>query len=144
MRSRPASSADIPALLAIQKRRPNLPQWTEAHFAEELRSPRAKVFVLEEGPALAGYAGLVVIPPEAQVSVIAVSPDHERKGLGRELLAGLIAHAKENDCATVTLEVSSGNAAALALYRRAGFTVVGRRAKFYNDGSDAVLMDLNL
>ena len=41
----------------------------------------------------------------------------------------------------MTLEVSAENAAALGLYRSAGFAAVGRRKKFYADGSDAVLMD---
>jgi ribosomal protein S18 acetylase RimI-like enzyme len=44
----------------------------------------------------------------------------------------------------MTLEVSAANAPAQALYLSEGFAVVGRRPKFYNDGSDAVLMDADL
>jgi ribosomal protein S18 acetylase RimI-like enzyme len=40
--------------------------------------------------------------------------------------------------------VSDKNAGARAFYEALGLRVVGRRPKFYNDGSDAVLMDLIL
>ncbi len=42
------------------------------------------------------------------------------------------------------LEVATGNAAALALYRREGFTEVGRRRRYYADLSDAIVLRLNL
>ena len=38
------------------------------------------------------------------------------------------------------LEVATGNAAALALYRREGFVEVGRRRRYYADRSDALVL----
>jgi ribosomal-protein-alanine N-acetyltransferase len=48
--------------------------------------------------------------------------------------------------AVMFLEVAAGNVAALALYRAAGFAEVGRRVRYYADGSDALVMrrDLSL
>ena len=42
--------------------------------------------------------------------------------------------------ATMFLEVSTRNEAARTLYARAGFTEVGRRARYYADGSDALVL----
>jgi ribosomal-protein-alanine N-acetyltransferase len=42
------------------------------------------------------------------------------------------------------LEVATGNAAALALYRREGFVEVGRRRRYYADASDALVLRVNL
>jgi ribosomal-protein-alanine N-acetyltransferase len=42
------------------------------------------------------------------------------------------------------LEVATGNTAAQALYARAGFTDVGLRRRYYADGSDALVMRVNL
>ena len=76
--------------------------------------------------------------------MIAVDPERARRGVGKFLLEKnfekLIGLAFE----TVTLEVSAANKAALALYFSLGFVEVGRRAKYYPDGTDAVLMDLKI
>ena len=81
---------------------------------------------------------------ETQLCTISVRPEAARKGLGRALLAAIMKEARAAGCVQLTLEVSERNIPALALYRRAGGRVVGRRPKFYNDGSDALLMDLPL
>ena len=41
-------------------------------------------------------------------------------------------------------KVATGNAAARTLYARAGFTEVGRRWRYYADGSDALVLRVNL
>ncbi len=45
---------------------------------------------------------------------------------------------------TAILEVRASNTAALRLYFKLGFQQVGRRASYYSDGEDAVLMEREL
>ena len=53
--------------------------------------------------------------------------------------------ADADGCKLVTLEVRSGNEAAMELYKKLGFREVGRRKGYYaKGGEDAVLMDLDL
>lgn len=169
MNIRPAAAADLDRVLAIQESllpapgsagagvppplsigsgrresRPDLPLWTREHFLHELGSERSYFVVLEEGGEIRGYGGIVKVPPEAQITMIAVAPEWSRRGLGRGLLGHLLEAARAAGCPRVGLEVSSANAPALALYRSRGFAVVGRRPKFYNGRFDAILMDLNL
>lgn len=138
MSLRPARSADLDALLAIQARRPEIPAWTRAQFESAL----AGLWVGEEHQEIWGYASLTLVPPEAQLHMIAVDPKSARQGRGSALLRRAAEDAQARGCDRMTLEVSSQNAAARAFYEAEGFVVVGQRAKFYNDGSDAVLMDL--
>jgi [ribosomal protein S18]-alanine N-acetyltransferase len=42
------------------------------------------------------------------------------------------------------LEVATTNTGARALYRRTGLVEVGRRRRYYPDGSDAIVLRLNL
>jgi ribosomal protein S18 acetylase RimI-like enzyme len=42
------------------------------------------------------------------------------------------------------LEVSAGNAAALAFYAAAGFVQIDRRPRYYRDGSDAIVLRATL
>lgn len=41
----------------------------------------------------------------------------------------------------VLLEVRASNHAAIHLYEKEGFEIVGSRPRFYNDGEDAILMN---
>ncbi len=143
-RIRPASLADLKALLAIEDGWETTPGWNRGHFESELSSEKSVLFVIEDDEGVAGYAGFWKIPPEAQVTTVAVHPRKARSGFGGRLFRHLIDAVRAEGLNLITLEVSAENEPALRLYRAAGFKVVGRRAKFYNDASDAILMDLSL
>ncbi|HVE11958.1 MAG TPA: ribosomal protein S18-alanine N-acetyltransferase [Elusimicrobiota bacterium] len=138
---RPAREEDLDALAAIEKLWPTAPGWSRAQFAEELGRAGSVLLVADDGGAV-GYACMWLVAGEAQVLNIAVAPAAARRGVGRALLAALLERAR--GAARATLEVSEPNLAARRLYEGAGFRVVGRRAKYYNDGSDAILMDKDL
>jgi ribosomal protein S18 acetylase RimI-like enzyme len=82
------------------------------------------------GDSLAGTAGLVVSGKRKQrhkghvVGVYAADP-WRRAGLGRALLDRLIQEARADGLMLLTLSVTVGNAEAMRLYGRAGFTVYG-------------------
>jgi ribosomal protein S18 acetylase RimI-like enzyme len=59
--------------------------------------------------------------PVLNIHDIAVDPALRGRGIGRELLAAVEAHARELGCGKVTLEVRSDNVRGMAAYRRAGF-----------------------
>lgn len=141
---RPAAREDLEQVLAIEKLWPTTPGWNREHFLHEFSSERSYFVVCESGGKIRGYAGCLKVAPEAQITTIVVEPGEARKGVGRLLLNHLLDAARSWSYNKVTLEVAAHNAAALGLYGSAGFRIVGRRPKFYNDGSDAVLMDLDL
>lgn len=91
-----------------------------------------------------GYAVLWKVPPEAQLFSLVIAPEAEGRGLGRGLLSRLVEDCRSAGLERITLEVSAANLRAIRLYEAAGFRSVGRRPKFYNDSSDAILMDLAL
>ena len=84
---------------------------------------------------------------EAEILTMAVHPRHRRAGVGRLLLEAALRHLYAERTTTVFLEVDPDNAAALALYRRAGFEPVGERPDYYASGTGrrkAVTMRLAL
>jgi ribosomal-protein-alanine N-acetyltransferase len=141
--TRPARPADLGAVWSISQSAATSARWSRAQYAEELGSGRGLLAVIEEGE-VRGYLVLRRVLAEAQLLDIAVRPVDCGRGLGAALLECAVAAARAWGCAKITLEVSAANMAALRLYDRAGFQVVGRRPKFYNDRSDAILMDLQL
>jgi ribosomal-protein-alanine N-acetyltransferase len=81
----------------------------------------------------------------AEILTLAVMPESRRQGLGAELLRAALAEAAARGASAMFLEVSEANAAARALYAgvvHAGerFAAVGRRRRYYRDGSDALLL----
>jgi ribosomal-protein-alanine N-acetyltransferase len=117
--------------------------WSARAFRDEVRAGQ-HYLAARDGDELVGYAGLAFVagPPhaEAEVHTIGVDPAHQRSGIGRELLRGLLAVA-DGAGATVFLEVRTDNDAARALYEAEGFTVVGLRKRYYRpSGADAHTM----
>jgi GNAT superfamily N-acetyltransferase len=58
----------------------------------------------------------------AGLTAIEVDPDYRRRGLGAAVTTALITHAAQRGARRVFLQVEDDNQAALALYRRLGFT----------------------
>jgi ribosomal-protein-alanine N-acetyltransferase len=104
--------------------------------------------------ALQGSFGLIdgrggmllgrVTADEAEVLTLAVAPAIRRRGIGTALLHAARAEIVARGGKTVFLEVSVGNQAAQALYRRFGFVEVGRRQRYYADSSDALVLRMNI
>ncbi len=84
-------------------------------------------------------------PIEAELESIAVMPAEQRNGIGRALLDAVLAWAVEQEADRIRLEVRMSNAAAVALYKRAGFLQTGVRRDYYsNPAENALLMERSL
>ncbi len=92
-------------------------------------------------PPIIGFAGMWNLYDEAHVTTIGVIPEYRRRGLGELLFLALIEEAIRRQVTWVTLEVRVSNASAQALYTKYGFTVQGRRPRYYSDNNeDAFIM----
>jgi ribosomal-protein-alanine N-acetyltransferase len=91
---------------------------------------------------IVGYGGCWLITGEAHISTIAVHPDYRGRGLGELLLAGMLQRSIYLKGDYSVLEVRVSNLMAQALYRKYGYTTVGRRRGYYRDNAeDAFLME---
>jgi ribosomal protein S18 acetylase RimI-like enzyme len=138
---RPASADDVAAAVEIAQARPYTAKWSAEAFAAELERPDS-IFLVAADDRVRGYALARVVDRDCRLLDLGAASDGA--GYGRALLSALGIAARERGCALISWEVSSANARARDFYAKAGAKVVGRRPKFYYDGSDAVLMDLNL
>lgn len=98
---------------------------------------------LQSNHAIIGYGGFWFIEGEAHISTIATHPDYRGKGLGEVLLTGMLARAVQLNAEYAVLECRVSNTAAITLYRKYEFEVVGKRKNYYRDNNeDAYLMHL--
>lgn len=119
--------------------------WNAQSFRSELTNAVATYFVAEDeqGDVL-GYIGYWWSFTEVQITFLAVAPAHRREGIGEALIHHAAAACRDIGVETMQLEVRSGNAAAIALYKKCGFVQVGLRPKYYGGTEDALLMDLTI
>lgn len=136
-----ATPAYAAALAAIHAEAfPAREAWGEDAISLQLALPGAFGLIDERGGMLLGR----IAADEAEVLTLAVAPSTRRQGIATALLRAAKTRVRERGCKALFLEVATGNAAALALYRREGFTEIGYRHRYYADRSDALVLRAEL
>lgn len=122
--------------------------WGEDEFERMLSERNTVVHRLRVGRKIVGFSVSRIGADEAEILSIAVAESHRGRGLSNELLLTHLGHLAGRGIRTVFLEVEENNQPARRLYERAGFSVVGRRERYYrqNGGEalDALLMRRDL
>lgn len=155
---RPAEVGDLDALMRIEADVFGPNAWSREQFADELdQLGQTRWYAVADADAdadadsdadthaaggVSGYVGLYLSPPDADVQTIAVAAGRQGTGIGRLLLNAAVEQAWALGCTRMFLEVRADNEAALALYAAAGFQRLGRRPRYYPDGTDAATMRL--
>ncbi len=147
---RRASVADLDAIMALEEASFESDAWSRESMAREIEHPFCYylVGVDEAAPdALAGYAGLLCPPGsvDADIQTIAVTSAARGRGLGRQLMQGLLGEAVGRGARSMFLEVRADNPVAHGLYLSLGFTDIAVRPAYYQpDGVDAIVMKAEL
>lgn len=123
--------------------------WTRSQLAGIL--PMAGVSLMlawdQDSGSTVGFSLYRTVADESELLLIAVLPSQHRRGVGQRLLDHFMASARSDGVARVHLEVRDGNPA-VEMYRRAGFSPVGRRRNYYHASNgkrfDAVTFAHNL
>lgn len=137
-------ASDLDALTALVARVLTSP-WHRAAIEAALVAPGARTALAvfrPDGPdsALAGFVLARRGAELLEIDLVGVDPAHRRSGIASRLLAELIDAEHQDGAEEVQLELAAANAPARALYEGLGFVVVGRRARYYPDGDDALLL----
>jgi len=130
--ARPMTEADLDAVTTIEQRAYGYP-WSRGIFIDCLRVPYVCELLEQAGGAI-GYAIMSVSADEAHLLNLCLDPRLQGRGLGARLLDHMTELARDRRVAVIYLEVRPSNAAALALYRRAGFRRIGVRKNYYRAG----------
>lgn len=138
------AAGDIPDLVAIEDSWEGS-KWTQGLFERELNLPFSLSAVTDVGGRPVGFGVLWMVADLAQLLEFAVALAHRKKGIGPGLLNFLMAEAASRGCVKMELELREGNFPAQKFYEKMGFTVSGRRKKYYDAGGgdlcDAILME---
>lgn len=148
---RAIEAGDLAEVAAIAQASAEAPRWKLENYAAFVQggtaagepSPlRAGWVAIAGNPAeVVGFAAANVVFEQCELESMAVRADARRQGTGTALLRAVRAWAAEHGARRLCLEVRAGNAAAICLYERLGFSQEGKRRAYYVDPvEDAVLM----
>lgn len=125
--------ADLPTVRMIESQSFSNP-WSDNAFRGEIQNTGVSfplVVFRRPGNEVVGYIIYWHIRGDVQVNNIAVRPDCRGLGLGEAMMRFAIAKVRSAGAEFMTLEVRRSNTAAVKLYRKLGFEVLGSRRNYY-------------
>ncbi|MGN9836536.1 ribosomal protein S18-alanine N-acetyltransferase [Nonomuraea sp. H19] len=136
------TEADLSAVMAIEQATFPLDAWSEGMMRGELADmPRSRYYVVAVlDDEIVAYAGLATAADQADVQTIAVLEKFQGTGIGGALLTELLGEAGRRGAREIFLEVRADNPRAQGVYRHFGFEEIGTRRRYYDDGTDAIMM----
>ena len=105
--------------------------WSVGDFTDLVGLPGVATLAVEAEESLVGLVLARTAAGEAEILTLAVAPSARRGGIGLALTEAACGACAAAGAQALWLEVAVDNAAALALYGRAGFQVSGRRPGYY-------------
>lgn len=140
---REAKESDLKKILEIEKRSFKDP-WSFRIFKHLLNNPFCWFKVLEKDENIIGYIVAIDEGFAFHLINIAVEEKERRKGFGKFMIKKFIEEAKNRGIEYLYLEVRQSNLNAINLYKKFGFKIFDIKEKYYPDGEDAFLMELQL
>ena len=136
---RAASTADLAAILAIERASFGPDAYDRKLFAEYLRKCGGLFLVAMWGTKVIAYAISCTHLTRAELVSIAVAPRHRTRRAASVLMDSTIRRLRRRKIDKLTLMVKVSNTPALAFYRKYGFRRLRRVSHYYEDGSDGLL-----
>ena len=139
---------DLPFVIEIE-RKSNSHPWTERNFQDAMRSGYLSLVAREHGQVCA-FAIARTLIDEAELLLIAVTPDERRQGVAALLWIELAQRLRMAGATKVFLEVRASNAPARSFYASRSLSQIGVRKNYYPNGAhegdreDAILMQVKL
>jgi len=129
----------------IDKQAFNASAWSLPTFWSELtQRNRYYLALVDEKKEIMGFGGIAFNGADADIQTMVIKPEFQKKGYGKKLLDALLEKVHENNSKRVFLEVVAENKPAISLYLSRKFEQIAQRSNYYPDGSDAVIMQLDL
>jgi ribosomal-protein-alanine N-acetyltransferase len=108
-----------------------------------LAKPAGRAWAISDEQDVQGIVWFSIVQDEAEIIDIRVGERYRRSGIGESLLTQSFEKLRLSEIRSVFLEVRSSNTAALALYEKLGFAMMGRRENYYKTATgreDALTM----
>jgi ribosomal protein S18 acetylase RimI-like enzyme len=138
-----ARLADAPLIATMSRRLVEAgltPSWPAERVARHIDGTESLVLTAKRAGALLGFAIMQFGDTTAHLNLLAVDSAHQRRGLGRALLAWLEQSAVVAGTFLIQLELRASNLGARAFYEQLGYRETARVPGYYQRLEDAIRM----
>ena len=137
-----AELQDLNDIVLLEKACFDYDRYNESQINADLINEDNLVIVAKLNNKIVGYVDYKIILDESELLKICVLDEFRGQGVGTKLLKFSYKHLK--GVGSVFLEVSSNNYKGVNFYKKLGFEQISVRERYYDDGSDAIIMKLVL
>lgn len=142
---RPFRPADFETLCRIdQECFPPGIAYSPVELAYYVNRRGAITLISERDGVIAGFLVAESRRSRGHIVTLDVLPAARRTGLGSKLITAAEERLRAAGCTAITLETAVDNHAALAFYKRHGYSVVGTIPRYYQNSLDALRMEKHL
>jgi [ribosomal protein S18]-alanine N-acetyltransferase len=118
--------------------------WTPARVQHFISGPESSVVVARRERRIAAFAVMHFGDEVAHLNLLAVTPEHRRQGLARQLMDWLTTTAIEAGVFRINLELRANNTPARIFYEVLGFDQLGTVQGYYQGREAALRMSRRL
>ena len=127
------------SLIASLERATFSSPWSEKSLEFFLEELNFCVVLLNDGK-LASYCTVSTVLDEAQIINVATDIRLKRLGFAESVLKAVFDECVRRSITSISLEVRESNESAIALYKKLGFEVLGKRKNFYTEPIENALV----
>ena len=138
---RPMEKKDIEEIVAGEKKIFKTTLGYDYLLQELELNPFSQYIVLEIDNKVKGYIGLW-IADNMQIINFYIDKEYQKMGFGTMMMEFVIKVCETSHITSLTLEVRESNEVAIKLYEKFGLKKVAIRKHYYDDGEDALLMEI--
>jgi len=117
------------------------PAWGTTRIGWHVQHPESVVLTARSDRTIAGFAIMRFADEVAHLNLLAVDPEHRRRGIARRLVTWLEETALTAGTFRVGLELRAQNEAARAFYAVLGYRELGRVPGYYQGVEAAIRME---
>ena len=138
-----AVPADLPIIAELEKAFAF--PLSEEELGKLLQNEVFHVLTWRDKGEILGHCVLFRAADEAEITSLTIRKDKREQGIGTLFLQELLQYIRNDGAKIAFLDVRESNVAAQKLYQKCGFSVLGRRKRFYQKPvEDALGMGIEL
>lgn len=139
----PASLNDIEDLFSLEQKSFSRDVFSRNQLRYHVKSSTGNVILAKAGKQTVGYILLLKRANSRKMRIhsLAVDPSWRKRGVAGSLLEYASLTASRSGKTMLILDVREANRQAINLYKRHGFTIIGKKMYHYSDGCHASVME---